>query len=89
VTQRKQHVEAEQLSAALLREAEGRRAAEDVGLRSEQRYRAIIDSTRSLIALLDPGRGADRRQPGGAGKNRPQPRAGDRQAVLGNALVDA
>ena len=54
VTQRKQHVEAEQLSAALLREAEGRRAAEDVGLRSEQRYRAIIDSTRSLIALLTP-----------------------------------
>lgn len=54
VTQRKQHLEAEKLSAALLREAEGRRAAEDVGLRSEQRYRAIIDSTRSLIGLLTP-----------------------------------
>lgn len=54
VTQRKQHLEAERLSAALLREAEGRRAAEDEGIRSEQRYRAIVDTTRSMIGLLTP-----------------------------------
>lgn len=54
VTQRKQHLEAEKLTAALLREAEGRRTAEDVGIRSEQRYRAIVDTTRSLIGLLEP-----------------------------------
>lgn len=54
VTQRKQHLEAEKLTAALLREAEGRRAAEDVGIQSEQRYRAIVDTTRSLIGLLTP-----------------------------------
>lgn len=54
VTQRKQHFEAEKLYAALLREADGRRAAEDMGLQSEQRYRAIVDTTRSLIGLLTP-----------------------------------
>lgn len=54
VTQRKQQFAADKLSDALLREAEGRRAAEDVGLQSEQRYRAIIDTTRSLIGLLTP-----------------------------------
>lgn len=54
VTQRKQHFEAEKLSTALLREAEGRRAAEDVGFQSEQRYRAIVDTTRSLLGLLTP-----------------------------------
>lgn len=54
VTQRKQHFEAEKLNAALLREAEGRRAAEDVGIRSEERYRAILDTTRSLVGLLTP-----------------------------------
>lgn len=54
VTQRKQHLEAEKLTAALLREAEGRRAAEDVGIQSEQHYRAIVDTTRSLIGLLTP-----------------------------------
>jgi PAS domain S-box-containing protein len=54
VTQRKQHLEAQKLSAALLREAEGRRAAEDGVMRSEQRYRAIVDTTRSLIGLLTP-----------------------------------
>lgn len=54
VTQRKQHLEAERLAAALLREAEGRRAAEDVVIESEQRYRAIVDSTRSLLGLLAP-----------------------------------
>jgi len=54
VTQRKQQFAADKLSDALLREAEGRRAAEDVGLQSEQRYRAIVDTTRSLIGLLTP-----------------------------------
>lgn len=54
VTQRKQHFEAGKLYAALLREADGRRAAEDMGLQSEQRYRAIVDTTRSLIGLLTP-----------------------------------
>ncbi|MBI4987595.1 MAG: PAS domain S-box protein [Rhodocyclales bacterium] len=54
VTQRKQQSAAEKLSDALLREAEGRRVAEDVGIRSEQRYRAIVDTTRSLIGLLTP-----------------------------------
>lgn len=54
VTQRKQHHETKKLNAALLREAEGRRAAEDEGSRSEERYRAIVDATRSLIALLTP-----------------------------------
>jgi PAS domain S-box-containing protein len=54
VTQRKQQFAADKLSDALRREAEGRRAAEDVGLQSEQRYRAIIDTTRSLIGLLTP-----------------------------------
>ena len=54
VSQRKQQFAAEALSEALLREAEGRRAAEDVGLRSELRYRAILDTTRSLVGLLEP-----------------------------------
>lgn len=54
VTQRKQHLEAQKLSSALLREAEGRRAAEDGVMRSEQRYRAIVDTTRSLIGLMTP-----------------------------------
>lgn len=54
VTQRKQQFVTERLSNALVREAEGRRAAEDVGIQSEQRYRAIIDSTRSLIWMLKP-----------------------------------
>ena len=54
VTQRKQQFAAEELSEALLREAEGRRAAEDAGLQNEQRDRAIVDTTRSLIGLLEP-----------------------------------
>jgi PAS domain S-box-containing protein len=54
VTQRKQHFEAQRLNAALLREAEGRRAAEAAGARNEQRYRAIVDTTRSMIGLLKP-----------------------------------
>ncbi len=54
VTQRKHQFEAEKLNEALLREAAGRVAAEEVGNRSEQRYRAIVDTTRSLIGLLTP-----------------------------------
>jgi PAS domain S-box-containing protein len=54
VTQRKHKVEAERLNEALLREAAGRHAAEEVVLQSEQRYRAIVDTTRSLIGLLTP-----------------------------------
>ena len=54
VTQRKLHFEAQRLNAALLREAEGRRVAEAAGARNEQRYRAIVDTTRSMIGLLKP-----------------------------------
>ncbi len=54
VTQRKQQFAARALGEALQREAAGRRSAEDVVLQSEQRYRAIIDTTRSLIGLLQP-----------------------------------
>ncbi len=54
VTQRKHQFEAEKLNRALLREAAGRQAAEEVGIQSEQRYRAIVDTTRSLIGLLTP-----------------------------------
>jgi len=54
VSQRKQQFAAEALSEALMREAEGRRAAEDVVQQSEQRYRAILDTTRGMIALLEP-----------------------------------
>jgi len=54
VTQRKHKVEAEKLNEALLREAAGRQVAEEIVLQSEQRYRAIVDTTRSLIGLLTP-----------------------------------
>jgi hypothetical protein len=89
VTQRKQQFAADELSEALLREAAGRRAAEDSGLLSEQRYRAVLDTTRSLIGLLDPGRDADRRQPRRAGAGQDQAPGRDRQGLLGDAVVDA
>jgi len=54
VAQRKQQFAAEMLNAALLREAEGRLAAENAGMQSEQRYRAIVDTARSLMGLLGP-----------------------------------
>jgi PAS domain S-box-containing protein len=54
VTQRKQQFEADKLNDALMRESAGRMAAEEVGMESEQRYRAIVDTTRSLIGLLTP-----------------------------------
>ena len=52
--QRKQQFATLRLNEALQREAAGRRAAEAVGGQSESRYRAILDSTRSLIGLLAP-----------------------------------
>ncbi len=54
ISQRKQYVEAEKLSAALLAESESRHAAENTSAQNEQRYRAILDSTRSMVGLLDP-----------------------------------
>lgn len=54
VIQRKHQYEAGKLNEALLCEAAGRVEAEEVGIRSEQRYRAIVDTTRSLIGLLTP-----------------------------------
>jgi PAS domain S-box-containing protein len=54
VAQRKLQRAAEKANAALLQEMEGRQAAEDVVAESEQRYRAIVDTTRSMIGLLSP-----------------------------------
>ena len=52
VAQRKQQFAAVRLGEALRSEAADRRTAEAGGMESEQRFRAILDSTRSLIGLL-------------------------------------
>lgn len=52
--QRKQQVAAARLGEALRQEAAGRRSALEEGGQAESRYRAILNTTRSLIGLLSP-----------------------------------
>ena len=52
--QRRQQVEAARLGEALHQEAAGRRSALEQGGLAESRYRAILNTTRSLIGLLTP-----------------------------------